>query len=362
LLKNYGPEIYHGLFVDRWNDTHVRIAPCCQSHTAIEAVDTFSFENSQYLTKLRKEFDKGNQPTECQRCWDAEKVGLKSRRQSAIEFEEVTDTQLQLRGLDHSATWACNSACIMCNAKNSSMWANELNFDSARLNQIGRKFQKGNHFETKLNFKHVKKLHFNGGEPLLNNDHVDLLKKIDLSNIQISYNSNGTCYPSDQLIQQWQRARLVKIFFSIDAIGSAFEYIRWPGKWEQVNHNICLLRDNFSNLMFGINLSVGNYNVLELSQLWQWFQNTIFTNKQGDPGDFNWQLVNNFPIAVLPQTIKNDAIDKLDGIELMNGIATILKQEHTINDDWYLELDKIDQRRGTNWKNSLAIGNYYRNL
>lgn len=360
MLENYCPEIYHGLFVDRWNDTHVRISPCCQAGSAIENIDTFSFEKSLHLSKLRKQFDQGLKPPECRRCWDAESVGLKSRRQSAIEFSPNVDTQVQLHGLDHSATWACNSACIMCSPLNSSMWAKELNFDSVKLRQIGRQFQKNNNFESKLNFEHIRKLHFNGGEPLLNNEHIDLLSRIDLSNVQISYNSNGTCYPSDRLLQQWKRAKLVKIFFSIDAVGSAFEYIRWPGNWQQVNSNICSMRDNLSNLMFGINLSVGSYNVLELHSLWQWFQDTIPTNAEGDVSDFNWQMVYKFPIETLPLDIKNQAIDSIEGIDVFQGIVQKLKQSHTVNNQWCSDLDRIDQRRGTNWKNSLTIGNYYK--
>lgn len=359
MLENYCPEIYHGLFVDRWNDTHVRIAPCCQAHSAIEKVKEFSFEHSPHLSKLRKQFDQGIKPAECKRCWDAEHVGLKSRRQSALEFSPAADKQIQLQGLDHNATWACNSACIMCNPVNSSMWANELDFNKTQLTQIGRKFQKNNNFESKLNFDHIQKLHFNGGEPLLNSEHADLLSKVDLSNVQISYNSNGTCYPSDRLLQQWKRAKLVKIFFSIDAVGPAFEYIRWPGNWQQVNDNICSLRDNFSNLMFGINLSVGSYNVLELPRLWQWFQNTIPTNAEGDPSDFNWQLVYNFPIETLPPNIKSDAIDVVAGIDMFHGIEKLLKKSQQADNQWFVELDKIDQRRGTNWKDSLKIGNYY---
>jgi uncharacterized Fe-S cluster-containing radical SAM superfamily protein len=360
LLENYCPEIYHGLFVDRWNDDRIQVAPCCQADMAIENVETFSFENSEYLTKLRAEFNQGQKPAECKRCWEVEQVGLKSRRQSAIEFEMVHDTEVRLQGLDHSATWACNSACIMCGPLNSSSWAKELNFDSSRLDRIGRKFQKNNQFESRLNFEHIKKLHFNGGEPLLNNEHVDFLTKIDLSNVQISYNSNGTCYPSDRLLQQWKRARLVKIFFSIDATESAFEYIRYPGIWQQVHDNICSLKQNFSNLMFGINLSVGNYNVLELPLVWQWFENTIATNAEGDPSDFNWQLVNQFDLKNLPANIKIQAIQDIEKIGVFGGIVEILKSSMDVhNANWYRALDSIDQRRNTSWRKSLRIGKYY---
>jgi molybdenum cofactor biosynthesis enzyme MoaA len=46
----------------------------------------------------------------------------------------------------------------------------------------------------------VKKIHFNGGEPLLNDDQLGLLLKLEkqdvLKNVFISYNTNGTVMPS----------------------------------------------------------------------------------------------------------------------------------------------------------------------
>ena len=84
--NNWCPEIYRGLFVNRYTDDKVLVAPCCQARGKVQSVDTFDFNTDEYLNLLRDEFSQGKKPSACQRCWDAENIGQKSRRQSAIEF------------------------------------------------------------------------------------------------------------------------------------------------------------------------------------------------------------------------------------------------------------------------------------
>jgi len=83
MLEDYGnwcPEIYRGMFVDRYNSDHVRVAPCCQAGTSIEKVQGFDFDTSAHLTQLRQQFDRGEKPAACSKCWQAEDLGSRSRR------------------------------------------------------------------------------------------------------------------------------------------------------------------------------------------------------------------------------------------------------------------------------------------
>jgi MoaA/NifB/PqqE/SkfB family radical SAM enzyme len=362
LLKNYCPEIYRSIFVDRHNDDFIRVAPCCQATSNIEPVSTFNFATSPYLTQLRNEFNLGKRPEACARCWSAEELGHKSRRQSAIEFFENQTTEIKLESIDHSATWACNLACIMCAPHSSSLWAAQENLSKHELAQLGRQFQKSNNFLHSLDVTHVKKIHFNGGEPMLNNDQTNLLLKLEqqgvLKNVFISYNTNGTVMPGKKVIDLWSKARLVKIFFSIDAIGSAFEYIRWPGKWEQTSKNILDMKANLpSNVMFGFNTTVGSYNLLELVEVYKWFEQNLKYNREGDESDFCWQLANNFDIKYLSATIKLKAIQQMDSIMPLNGIVNYLKSTINHNEDlsWIKTLSQLDIKRNTDWKNSLKV-------
>lgn len=368
VVSNWCPEIYRSIYVDRHNDDYLRIAPCCQAESRLEPTQTFDFYTSPYLNSLRQKFSQGQRPTECDRCWGLEKVGQKSRRQGAIEFFNIAESNdTQLESIDNSATWACNLACIMCGPQNSSLWATEEGFDKNQLAVIGRQFQKSNDFIKQLDLSQVKKIHFNGGEPLLNNDQTALLTKLDeqgvLNHVVISYNTNGSVMPSSKLINLWKRAHLVKLFFSIDAIDDAFEYIRWPATWNQVRLNILNMQETLpSNVMFGFNSTVGSYNLFEMSKVWSWFDKNISTNREGDLSDFCWQFANNFDIKYLSQGIKHQAIVQLSTIPAFNGIVNYLKanMQCAENTQWINSLQKLDSKRNTNWQNSLAISQFFK--
>ena len=60
-MSNYCPEIYKGLFVDRWNDDNIRVAPCCQAPLEQTPTKDFNFATNSYLHGLREQFDQGKQ-------------------------------------------------------------------------------------------------------------------------------------------------------------------------------------------------------------------------------------------------------------------------------------------------------------
>ena len=114
-----------------------------------------------------------------------------------------------------------------------------------------------------------------------------------------------------------------------------------------------------SNVMFGLNITVGSYNIFELPELHQWFEQTISTNREGDVSDFCWQIAYNYNIPSLPSHIKQDAIEKLKGIAVFSGLVKILSTQNNSNDNWAHKLNAIDARRKTSWQQSLKIGKYY---
>jgi hypothetical protein len=370
LLKNFGnwcPEIYRSVFLDKFNDDLVQVAPCCQADTVLEPVKDFDFKTSPYLNYLREEFSQGRQPKACDKCWTMECNGHKSRRLSAIEFFkcETPDTHVELQGIDHSATWACNLACIMCGPLSSSTWANQLNTSRDSLSRLGRLFQKNNNIFDQLNLEHVKKIHFNGGEPMLNNDQTELLRKLEqqkvLQDVFISYNTNGTVMPSDQIVDLWSKAKLVKIFYSIDAVESAFDYIRWPAKWSEVADNILTMKQNLpGNVMFGFNCTVGAYNLLEMPKVYDWFKNNIKYNRESDQSDFCWQLATNFDIGKLSKLVKIEAMQRLESIMEFDGLRSIIKSKINQLEDniWLTTLENLDAKRKTSWRKSLEIARF----
>jgi MoaA/NifB/PqqE/SkfB family radical SAM enzyme len=370
MLEDYGnwcPEIYRGMFIDRHNSDHVRVAPCCQAHGSIEKVKDFDFNTSPHLTQLRQQFDRGEKPKECARCWKVEDHGGRSRRHGAIEFFQLPeiDRSVSLQSIDYNATWACNLACVMCDPTSSSLWAKQKKLDKKDLSTIGRYFRNQNSVLDNVDITGLKQVHFNGGEPLLNNDHTDLLIRLEkqqvLKNISVSYNTNGTIMPNNKTVELWSQARLVKIYFSIDAVGSAFEYVRWPGVWSQTCKNMLdMKKDLPSNVMFGFNSTVGCYNLFEMADVWNWFDQNISTNREGDVSDFCWQFENEFDLRCLSTDIRNLAVEPLKSISAFDGLVTYLEShtEHKEDLGWMRHLSRLDSIRGTSWVDSLKIAKY----
>ena len=89
--------------------------------------------------------------------------------------------------------------------------------------------------------QNVEKLSFFGGEPLLDKQHSILLQRIvdadRAKDTTLFYSTNGQQIGS-HYEHLWAQFKRVEIFFSIDGVGSAFEYLRWPGNWEKTQRNI----------------------------------------------------------------------------------------------------------------------------
>lgn len=282
-------------------------------------------------------------------------------------LDEYGDSQFaaSLTSLDINVTWACNLACVMCGPRWSSSWAKEIGVRRDDLENLGRQDQKHNAWIDHVDFSQLRRVHFNGGEPLLNNNHKIVMQRIcdtgNLMNVAISYNTNGTQIPDSETLDLWSQARLVKLYFSLDAVQGAFEYVRYPAIWKNVQENILFIKDTApSNVMLGINATVGCYNVLEMASVWRWFCENLATNREGDASDFCWQPSNGFEVGKLTVEAKQAATRQLQNIEVLQDLRAQLLLPSSDDDRWIEHFERLDQRRGTNWRRALNIDTYYR--
>ena len=54
----------------------------------------------------------------------------------------------------------------------------------------------------------------------------------------IHYNTNGTQYPEEEILELFPHFKHVHVAFSIDDVEEQFEYQRYPATWSEVNSNI----------------------------------------------------------------------------------------------------------------------------
>jgi len=297
-------------------NSNIAISPCCISPTQITSV--VNFFNNEYLTEIRNSWDNNQWPSACVSCKQAEDHSFNSRRQGSNNWysdHNHNNTNVELIRLDYWTGDICNLACVICGPHNSSQWKQELKFP------IDSKRASINKFWEELDLTTLEFIHFNGGEPLLSKEHIKFLENIpDKSKVHLNYNTNGTIAPGKDLLDLWEKFKLVQLDISIDDIGSRFEYQRYPAKWNQVTNNLQWLLDNCpGNCMFSTNTSVGILNNDNIDNLMSWLKQNFHVNNYTDPIEHRTQLTQGvFALAGAGQR-KSRIIDMLEACDLRRG-------------------------------------------
>jgi MoaA/NifB/PqqE/SkfB family radical SAM enzyme len=264
--------------------------------------------HSKYMQELRKEFRSGAKPETCKRCWDEEDAGRDSKRiNSQIRLKELYK-QIDWDNNDPDQLWfvdlklgnICNLKCRICGSWSSSKWAEEeMQYVKEHTNpkehlaytwlKQGAWPRKTTTFWDNMRslLPNIKYFEFTGGEPWMIQEHFDLLQyAVDQGyskNIDIHYNTNGTQNPLPH-IPLWSRFGRVDIAYSIDNVGSRFEYERYGAKWDEVNENIDKTHFAQKEWLFGANITtqlcftINIQNVYYLDELLAWADTKRFTS------------------------------------------------------------------------------------
>ena len=357
LAESKCPDINHGLYVEKITDTSVRLGMCCQSKLTgpVETIDHYDPE----LQEIRKNYDS------CKNCWRVEDRGGYSRRHGVIDWykdRNITDQQ-GIVTLDYNTQNVCNLACISCGPGWSSKWVQENQYHKFPDKTKKYKTHK-NSLVNSADLTNIRKIYFNGGEPFLSNDHKNILKQVtDLSKVDVAYNTNGTQYPDDEIIDLWSQCRNVQLYFSIDAVDKAFEFVRWPADWKQVSENIIKIREQIPHLMFAITYTCGIHNLLYLDDTLDWYEKYLATNWLGDSSSFNFQLAG--PMAYggellalkhASDELVQHAMDQFKTVKKYSFYGSLVEalKNTTPNNQWSSYLDALSLRRNTDWRRSLA--------
>jgi uncharacterized Fe-S cluster-containing radical SAM superfamily protein len=343
--KNYCALIYKSLYVEKTADSRVRVGSCCinKKHTAI-GVD---FDNDPILQQQRKEIKEDKQIINCEECWNRGNHSLRQVSNDLFASQGLLKDPYrpELVKLEYNVEPYCNAKCIMCGPWFSSTWAQEQHqFDGSPPPRPMREF-KHNDSLRDVEFDSLQKIYFNGGEPLLTKEHITVLERIpDLSKVEVTYNTNGSMFPDTSVLRLWEKAKSITLNVSVDATGKEFEYIRNPLKWDVVEYNVRQFVDHRWNV--GISFTAGIYNLFEINKTRSWFRE--FSNGEFyiHPVDINDQ----YSITKADRETKQRFVDYINDAEWGQELLDQLNDHWDLrNDDWKKSLDKLDQRRGTDW-------------
>ena len=364
--KYFCYEIYKNLAVWSLNGK-LAYNPCSFYKGYIKESDKFDLEdvwNSTAHLELKHSVENDIAIPGCQRCYDAENNGLESRRMGSKklyeEYHEDTDIDLGgPTGLDYSIGNLCNLKCVICEPSNSTKWIPDYQklYPLKSVEQF--QFEKFNQIEITDSdaLKNIKNVHFHGGgEPLMVDNHVNLLKRIKevkgLSDVRVFYNTNGTQIVSDSVLELWKECRLVELYFSIDDVGTRFNYQRTGAEWQEVVTNLKWYTDNMPhNHMFNVNCTWSYLNLFYLDEIYNWHHENFSTNRYGDPTNLIFQKgVNEYSLDHISQYVRDILVDKFKNhpelLELVNSLE-ICDQPHT---KFWSSITALDRIRNTDFK------------
>lgn len=299
--------------------------------------------NSDSYRQVRLEMLAGKEPDACKRCYDEERMGIKSKRleensrylESSMPIIEQLDEDGTIHDMDFQFIELrlgniCNLKCRTCNPVSSSKWKKEYSVLQKDLDFVtdysnieeGVWFEKDSFWGELLdNSENLKRIYVNGGEPTLVDKHLgflhQLIERDKAKDIELWYNINLTNIPNN-LLYIWKNFKKVTITASIDDLFARNDYIRSGSNWSDIIFNLTVL-----NCTDWIDLSIcqtlSSYNIYYVDQFYRFFDHhKIHHNWCYDPeylspwhlpDDVKEQIISN--CADLPEYVRNNITQTL---------------------------------------------------
>lgn len=290
--------------------------------------------NNLMAQAIRWDLNNGQQHPACEFCWQEEHAGRMSKRMRDNQrylheiqyhnfkpYEGLAKFELNLG--NH-----CNISCRTCSAAISSGWLRET-YDVAHASSMSFKayaqsmrkyhqqYDEDSDFWPDLvkNLGTIRQFDFYGGEPFLSRKMWEILRicvdQGHAAHMELHYNTNGTVWPPE-IEQLWPHFAKVYLSFSVDGIGSSFEYMRYPATWPQVLGNMAAAQQYaaaHNNISISWCVTISNLNVHAVPDVVDYHQEHysdfgIYLNLVHGPKHYN--------ISHMPAEAKSHAADCLN--------------------------------------------------
>lgn len=240
---------------------------CAVSHDQLGSLKFTPIEeilNGAVNQSIRNSLSNNVWPEACSQCEQVEQLDpLFSNRAYQVNLHANTNIDYtgahQLTQLDLRWSNTCNYACVYCGPYFSSLWASEL---GQRVNADRENFLKLKDYAY-AGLNNLKEVYLAGGEPLLIKENFDLLEELHRVNpdclVRITTNASTL---NNRIYDKICEFKNVKWEVSIEATGAEFEYIRYPGRWDEVEKNLLQLLRNWDNV--GVTM---NYFLLNATKI-----------------------------------------------------------------------------------------------
>lgn len=290
------------------------VKPCCYWLSANGNINEANSNikndprNSLEWNNIREDMLSGKPVKGCEKCQEMESVGTHSGRLSSLQYLVPTENKITpLEDLEVSFSNLCNLACVGCGDFNSTKWSTE-NIKAGRrgMKLIDNKFD-----WSSWDLSNLKTLKILGGEPFMEPDRFcELLESVNLSEIELVVNTNGTILPNQRLKALIEKCKKVKFLVSIDGIGLVNDWNRWPSKFQNIVEAMRVYETwwkDYNNIMLKTHSVVNIFNIFTMEDFINfmkkdfpsWTASFMWVNNPG------WQSVHS-----LPQEVKTKLINE----------------------------------------------------
>ena len=264
--------------------------------------------NDERMKKLRLNMLNNKKSKECGKCYDQEKSGFFSLRLSSNKhfghlIDLVDSTKADgtadfiMKYWDIRFSNLCNMACRSCGTWFSSNWYEDhkkIHGSDPGHPKIMRVGRSANDIWEQLleQFDHVEQFYFAGGEPIIMEEHLRILKELDkrkMYHVRLIYNTNfsKSKFKGTDIFELWNKFDSVSIGASLDAEGARAELIRKGTKWNDIVANRKRMMEVCPKVDFYISSTVGMVNALHVPDFHRnWVEEGLIK-----PQDFNFNLL-----------------------------------------------------------------------
>lgn len=311
------------------------IKPCCKYLENLGNVSE-GFTNvwmNQHTQQLRQDWISNITPTACSSCVVSDDAFSYKKWKNQLytdNFDFLSTTESDAAStpsvFHFSLSNTCNLACRMCDSTNSSKLA-----QMARKHTSLQKYlavippTKAINPETlRGSFKNAELITFAGGEPLIDDDTITVIKMIkeESTNLKLVNFSTNLTIINDALLSELNSMKgTVSLSISIDGPVHIHEYIRYHCSWNKMMDNLAYIRKNYPRIVFAVNSTISVLNVgyvTEFLELLDKIQDAgvVITGLMTSPV-LNKKFLHP---GILPQEIKDMYIDKIKSYQ---GSASI---------------------------------------
>lgn len=333
--------------------SHRPVLNSCGGNASIRHEKPLAIWNGDDFTKIRRAMLEGERIPHCQVCYDHEANGFVSRRQNMNQFfPQHRDTESNFRDciIDPSSPLTakppiyfdirlgniCNLKCRMCGPESSSqLEGDEVAVkwhSSPETPRVGLDVSEWPEAvdlleQLKVFCVGAVRIDLMGGEPTLNESQLEILEymveKNLAMNVDLGIISNLTNVRK-RAFDLFGMFKSTEIRISIDGIGSVYDYIRFPGRWDAVSRNIKQLQASYPNFKLKAFPTIQAYNILNLTEILDWcVENHLFC----ELGNILF-LPPYLNVFVLPAAARQTA-----ALKLTNWLASQKTDKYVNNDE-----------------------------